>query len=163
MASPAKGVRRRVTLERTLRAGIEEVWELWTTREGIESWWGPEGFSVRVRALDLRPGGELLYTMSATAPEQVEFMKKAGMPVSVEHRLRYTDVVPQRRLAYLIQADFIPGVKPYEVATTIEFEQQPEGVRLVLTFDAMHDENWTERSVRGRASELDRLEARLRA
>jgi hypothetical protein len=31
-----------------------------------------------VRTLDLRPGGALVYTMTATAPAQVEFMKQAG-------------------------------------------------------------------------------------
>ena len=25
------------------KATLEEVWELWTTKDGIESWWGPEG------------------------------------------------------------------------------------------------------------------------
>lgn len=33
----------RVRLERTYDATIDEVWRLWTTREGIESWWGPRG------------------------------------------------------------------------------------------------------------------------
>jgi len=40
--------RRRVRLERTYQAPIEDVWELWTTKEGIESWWGPGGFRVTV-------------------------------------------------------------------------------------------------------------------
>jgi uncharacterized protein YndB with AHSA1/START domain len=60
------------------------VWALWTTKDGIESWWGPEGFSVTVQHLDLRPGGELRYTMTATAPDQVAFMRQAGMPLATE-------------------------------------------------------------------------------
>src|SRR5690606_12434828 len=28
--------RERITLERTLRAGVEKVWKLWTTKEGLE-------------------------------------------------------------------------------------------------------------------------------
>ena len=79
--------RPKLTLERTFQASIDEVWELWTTKEGIESWWGPEGFSVTVRDLDLRPGGELHYAMTATGTEQVEYMVKAGMQISTEHRL----------------------------------------------------------------------------
>ena len=35
----------KIVIERTYEASIEDIWELWTTREGIESWWGPEGFS----------------------------------------------------------------------------------------------------------------------
>jgi uncharacterized protein YndB with AHSA1/START domain len=149
--------RPKVTLERTYTASIEEVWELWTTKEGIESWWGPDGFSVAVRGLDLRSGGDLLYTMIAIAPEQIEFMARAGMPLTTEHRLTFTEVDPPRRLAYRDMADFIPGVEPYEVETVIELHEVPEGARMVLTFDRMHDDRWTELARLGRESELDRL------
>jgi uncharacterized protein YndB with AHSA1/START domain len=149
--------RRKVTLERTFNAPIQEVWDLWTTREGIESWWGPDGFSVTVRKIDLRPGGELLYAMTANAPDQIEFLKKAGMPVTTVSRLTYTEIDPPRRLAYSQTADFIPGVEPYEVPTTVELETTPQGVRLVLTFTAMHDERWTNLAVMGWESELGKL------
>jgi uncharacterized protein YndB with AHSA1/START domain len=100
LPSLTQPARRKVSIERTVNAAIDDVWDLWTTKEGIESWWGPEGFVAKVRKLDFRPGGELAYTMIATAPEQIEFLKKAGMPVTNEHRLTYTEAVPRRRLAY---------------------------------------------------------------
>ena len=74
--------KRRITIERTYRSSLEDMWELWTTKEGIESWWGPEGFTTTVHSLDLRAGGELRYAMTATGPEQVKFMKSAGMPLT---------------------------------------------------------------------------------
>ncbi len=157
MAPKTQDARRRVTLERTFAAPIDEVWELWTTKEGIESWWGPDGFAVKVHQLDLRPGGELVYAMTATAPDQMEFMKKAGMPATTVSRLSYTEVVPPRRLAYSQLVDFIPGVEPYEVPTTVELEEGPDGVRMVLSFTAMHDEHWTNLAVMGWESELGRL------
>ena len=153
----------KLTLERTFKASISEVWDLWTTRQGIEAWWGPEGFSVTVSALDLRPGGDLLYTMSAVEPEQMEYMVKAGMPLSTDHKLTFTDVDPPRRLAYRDMADFIPDVEPYEVETVIELFEVEDGVRMVLTFDAMHDDRWTKLAVMGRESELVRLAAILEA
>jgi len=155
--------RPKLTLERTFKASIDEVWELWTTGDGIESWWGPEGFSVAVSELDLRPGGDLLYTMSAVEPEQMEFMVKAGMPLSTDHKLTFTEVEPPRRLGYRDMADFIPGVEPYEVETLIELSEVEDGVRMVLTFDRMHDERWTELARMGRESELNRLAAVLAA
>ncbi len=157
MASQIEPARRRVTIERTFTAPVEDVWELWTTKDGIESWWGPDGFTVKVRRLDFRLGGELLYAMTATAPEQIEFLKKAGMPLTTESLVTYTDVVPLRRLSFTQLADFIPNVKPYEVATTVELETIALGVRLVLTLDAMHDENWTRMAVMGWESELGKL------
>jgi uncharacterized protein YndB with AHSA1/START domain len=128
-----------------------------TTARGIESWWGPDGFSVAVGALDLRPGGELAYTMSAVEPEQMEYMIKSGMPLMTEHRLKFIEVDPPRRLAYEEVADFIPGVEPYRVETLIALSEVDDGVRLVMTFDAMHDDRWTRLAVMGRENNLDRL------
>jgi len=149
--------RRRITIERTYDADVQDVWDLWTTKEGIESWWGPDGFSVRVRKLDLCPGGQLLYAMTATAPEQIAFMKNAGMPLTTEASITYTEIVPRRRLAYLHLADFIPGVKPYDILHVVELQPAGRSVRMVLTFDAMHDEEWTQRARMGWENELDKL------
>ena len=154
--------RPKLTLERTFRASIHEVWELWTTREGIEAWWGPDGFTVEVRSLELRAGGDLVYVMSAVAPEQIDYMKKAGMPVSTHHSLTFTEVSPPRRLAYVNTVDFVPDVEPYQIATLLELrEVAGGGTHLVLTFDAMHDDRWTQLARMGHESELDRLEALL--
>jgi uncharacterized protein YndB with AHSA1/START domain len=154
---------KRVTLERVYRADIQDVWDLWTTKAGIESWWGPGGFVVNVRKLDLKPGGELLYAMTAIDPPQVEFMKKAGMPVTQECRITFSEIVPRRRLAYVHLADFIPGVEPYDVATVVELLATAEGVRMVLTFDAMHSDEWTKMATMGWESELGKLAAVLEA
>jgi uncharacterized protein YndB with AHSA1/START domain len=148
---------RTVSLERTFEATIEEVWALWTTKEGLESWWGPEGFTTTVRKIDVRVGGELLYVMTATASAQVDFMKKAGMPLTTEQRVRYAAVDPYRRLAYTSLADFIPGVTPYDVATLVALYPNAQGVRMVVTIDAMHDEPWTRMAVAGWESQLVRL------
>jgi uncharacterized protein YndB with AHSA1/START domain len=157
LASQTQPARRRVSIERTFNAAIEDVWELWTTKEGIESWWGPDGFIVKVDRLNFRSGGELVYAMTATAPEQIAFLKKAGMPLTQLARVTYTQVVPLKRLAFTQLADFIPNVKPYEVAMTVDFDPTPGGVRMVLTLDAMHDEQWTKLAVMGWESELGKL------
>jgi uncharacterized protein YndB with AHSA1/START domain len=159
-SSPGKNV----TLERVYRASLKDVWDLWTTKDGIESWWGPGGFAVTVRHLDLRPGGELRYAMTAVDPEQVAFMRSEGMPVTTEARITYTEIVPRQRLAYEHAADFIPGVEPYLVAHLVELQQLAKGqVRMTLTIGVMHNEEWTERAVAGWESELVKLEALLRS
>jgi uncharacterized protein YndB with AHSA1/START domain len=151
---------RQITMERTYSASAQDIWDLWTTREGIESWWAPDGFSVEVTELDLRPGGRLRYAMTAVTRDMIEFMNRAGMPVSTEARKTFTEVVARERLAYLSLADFIPGVEPYEFATVVELEAGSQGVRLVMTVEPMHDDVWTGRLVKGRENELDNL-ARL--
>lgn len=151
--------RRRLTIERTYRASLEEVWALWTTKAGIESWWGPVGFDVKVRDIDLRPGGALVYVMTAVGPGEVAFMKQAGMPLSTEAKVSYTAVEPPHRLAYTTFTDFVPGVAPYDVETVVELIAVGDEVRMALTFDAMHDEAWTERARAGHESQLSKLDA----
>lgn len=152
--------RKKITLERTFDASIEEVWDLWTTKEGIESWWGPDGFATHVSKLELRPGGELVYAFTAIAPDQIAFLKNAGMPLTQIVRATYTEVVPPRRLAYTTLADFMPGVEPYDVDTAVDLIAGAAGVRVVLTLDAMHDEQWSKLVVTGWENELTKL-ARL--
>lgn len=155
--------RSRFSIQRTYRASIDEAWALWTTKSGIESWWGPEGFDVTVTSLDLRPGGELVYLMTAVAPAQVAFMKQAGMPLTSKCRVTYTEVSPPGRLAYKTLADFVPGVAPYEVATVVELVATSDGVTLTITFDAMHDDVWTQRARAGHESQLRKLDVMLAA
>lgn len=156
-------LRTSISLERRVEASPTDVWELWTTRDGIQSWWGPDGFTVMVHGLDVRPGGELDYSMRATGADQVDFMRKAGMPRETRHTLRFTEVDPPRRLAYVEMADFIPGVEPYEVHTSVELGVDGAGTRIIVTFDRMHDERWTQLALMGRESELGRLERLLAA
>jgi len=156
---PAQAPRspRQVSLERTFNAPVERVWELWTTKDGIEAWWGPEGFRVKVHELDPRKGGRLAYAMTATARDQIDFLKKAGMPLTTEVVVTFTDVVPLQLLAFRQGADFIPNVKPYELATEVCFQSSPQGVKMLVRLDAMHDEHWTQMAVAGWESQLGKL------
>ena len=151
------------SIQRAYAASIEEAWALWTTKSGIESWWGPEGFEVTVVSLDLRPGGDLVYRMTAIAPEQVAFMKRAGMPLTTECKVTYTEVSLPRRLAYKTLADFVPGLAPYEVATVVDLTAIADGVKLTVTFDAMHDDIWTQRARAGHESQMRKFDALLAA
>ncbi len=155
--------RPKLTLERTFHASPEEVWELWTTKENLEAWLGPDGFSVAVSELDLRPGGRFVYAMIAVAPEQVEFITKAGMPLVSESHSRYVEVDPPRRLVYREMVGFIPGVEPYEVETAVELKEVEGGTHMRLTFDAMHDTHWTEMGRLGRENAIRNMERVLAA
>jgi uncharacterized protein YndB with AHSA1/START domain len=163
MPTPPTPARAQFSLVRIYSASIDEAWALWTTKAGIESWWGPEGFDVTVTSLDLRPGGDLIYLMTAVAPDQVAFMKRANMPLTSQCRVTYTEVSPPGRLAYTTLADFVPAVAPYEVATVVELRATTDGVKLTITFDAMHDDVWTERARAGHESQMRKLDALLAA
>jgi uncharacterized protein YndB with AHSA1/START domain len=148
--------RRRITFERTFEAPVEDVWELWTTKAGVESWWGPEGFRVKVHAIDPRPGGEMRYLMTAVDPAIVEGMKRANLPLATEAKLTYREIAPFRRLSYFHAVDFVPGVAAYDVETVVQLAAGAAGVRMVVTIEAMHDARWTEMAVKGWESQLDK-------
>lgn len=149
--------RPKLTLERMYPASPEEVWEVLTTRDGIEAIMGPDGFKAEVQKLDLRPGGELVWTMTAVGREQVEYMTKAGLSLVTQQQARFVVVDAPRRLITIDVADFIPGVEPYEVETVFDLEPVAAGTHLVVTFDAMHDALWTENAKLGREQELRKI------
>jgi uncharacterized protein YndB with AHSA1/START domain len=153
----------KVVIERTYQARVEELWDLWTTKEGFESWWGPEGFRVEVYTLEARVGGKLHYNMIAHAPEQVEAMRLLNRPSSHEVHARFSEVKPLARLTITNTIDFLDEVSPYESNIAVEFFRSGEKVRMVVTLDPMHDEQFTRMSKMGFTSQLTKLERRFAA
>jgi uncharacterized protein YndB with AHSA1/START domain len=149
--------RRTMRFERFYDASVETVWELWTTKAGIESWWGPPGFSTEVTAIDVRPGGRIVYVMSASEPEMKEFLERQGQALATEQVLTIREAAPPRRLVTTNVVDFIPGVPAYEVGMTVDLEATATGTRLVVTLDAMHDQHWTEMASKGWEGQLENL------
>lgn len=144
-------------------AQVRDLWSLWTTREGFESWWGPQGFRVAVHKLDLRPGGELVYDMIASGPEQIEFMKKANMPLSHTTRARFGAIDPLRRLELVHVIDFVPGMQPYENQIRVEFSSERGAARMTITVEAHSTPEWTQRATLGMESQLTKVPGVLAA
>ena len=142
-------------VELLLDAPVEQVWELWTTAEGIASWFGPRGFEVEVTECDLRVGGSFVYIMRAS-PEMAAMMQSRGDGAVREIRSTFTVVEAPKRLAY--DSPWGSDV----MSTDVTFTETPDGVRMELVIDATRPE-MTEGADRGWISSLDRLAERLRA
>lgn len=155
------GVQASVVIERTYRARVEELWELWTTREGFESWWGPEGFRVEVHAIEPRVGGTLHYDMIADSPEMVQAMKAMGQPTRTATRGRFTELVPLESLAISHVIDFLPGVAPYENTIRVQLFASGPDVRMVVTLQPHPDPRMTGMAVDGFTSQLGKLDRRF--
>ena len=145
-------------MERTYRASVDELWELWTTKEGFESWWPPEGCRAEVHAIEACLNGELQYDMIAETPEMVAAMKELGLPASHVERARFSEFRPLERLVLAIMIDFLPGVAPYEGTLTVDFFPSGEWVRMVVTLSPMHDEEFTKMASEGLASQFRNLD-----
>ena len=150
-----------VVIERTYRARIEELWALWTTKAGFESWWGPEGFRVEVHVLEAREGGAIEYDMIADAPEAIAAMKAMGQPLSHGTRGTYAVFRPHERLRLVHVIDFVPGCEPYESLIDVGFSAAGDQARMVVTLHPHLDPHWTKMSVEGFSSQLTKLDRRF--
>lgn len=149
-----------LTIERTYPASAPELWDLWTTKEGFESWWGPDGFRTEVKAIEARLGGMLHYDMIADTPEMIEAMRAMGRPASHETSGRFSGFEPHRHLELTQIVDFVPGVKPYDFVMRVEFFPAGNSTRMVITLTRMHDDEMTRMSRMGFTSQLGKLDRR---
>ncbi|MFN4316234.1 MAG: SRPBCC domain-containing protein [Chitinophagaceae bacterium] len=72
---------------RLLDAPRELVWEVWTNPIHIKEWWGPEGFSLTTRAMNVQPGDVWDFIMH-------------GMGRDFVNKIEYTEVVKPSLLSY---------------------------------------------------------------
>lgn len=135
------------TIERAFRAPVEKVWRMWTTREGLETWFVPDGFVSTVEALDVRVGGRFAIRMR-----------------SAEHDLvnhgTYTVVQPHRELAWAWRFDIFlqPGESPYDVPIRVSLAPTPEGgTRMVFAQGPLASPEHTEGSRQGVLSNFEKM------
>ncbi|HEY0705399.1 MAG TPA: SRPBCC domain-containing protein [Polyangia bacterium] len=161
MSTPVSRSDAKVVIERTYQADIEDVWALWTTKEGFESWWGPQGFRAEVQEIEARVGGVLRYEMIADSPETIAALAKMGRPRSHPTNSRFTELQPRSRLVITSAIDFIPGVAPYESNIAVDLSAAGGRVRMVVTLDPMHTDEVTKMQTEGFTSQLTKLDTRF--
>jgi uncharacterized protein YndB with AHSA1/START domain len=150
---------RQFVIDRTLKAPMEKVWKMWTTKEGLEKWWGPHGFSCVVTHLDVRVGGRFEIVMTAMLPAIIAQLKASGVGATSVAKGDYTAVEVNRRLAYTNGIDFVPDIAPYMTNTIVDMNALPGGgTRLIVSNDAMHDEQWTLMATMGWTQQIGKLE-----
>lgn len=152
-----------VTFERRYEASLEDLWDLWTTKEGFESWWGPQGFRVAVHRIDPRDGGELNYDMIAVGADEIAYMRKANMAVAHATRGTFRKVAPLKSLELVHLIDFIPGLEPYEHRMRVEFFAEGTSVRMLITVEEHSTPEWTRAALAGMESQLTKVPAGLEA
>jgi uncharacterized protein YndB with AHSA1/START domain len=151
------------TIERNYRASANELWDLWTTKAGFESWWGPEGFCTDVHEIEPKAAGALHYTMRAATPEMIAAMQSMGSDPHHEVRARFSEFQPCRQLTLLSVVDFLPGVEVYESQIDVTFTAVQNGTRMVVTLYGMHSPDFTEMQKAGFTSQLGKLDRRYEA
>ena len=148
-----------LTITRVLNASRDRVWKAWTEPQQLAKWWGPEGFSTRVEALDFQEGGRWRYVM--IGPDGAEYPSEGTfLEISLFEKIVSSDEFGE---------DYQPPEPadlPQGIVTTIFFEEL-EG-KTKLTINMMHptieDKQKHEKMgvIAGWNSSLDGLEEHLK-
>ena len=150
----------KIVIERSYQARIEDVWDLWTTKQGFASWWGPQGFRSEVHELE-RVKVAPCATTDRGHPGDGRRDEADGGTVSHPAHSRFTEVKHHERLVLRNVIDFLPGVEPYESDIAVDFSSTGERVRMVVTLDPMHSEQFSKMQQEGFTSQLTKLDARF--
>ncbi|MBA3677828.1 MAG: SRPBCC domain-containing protein [Sphingosinicella sp.] len=151
-----------LVVERSYKADSKELWELWATKDGFESWWGPQGFRVDVHTIEARPDGALQYDMIAATPEMQAAMVKMGQPASTLCKGKFTEFRPEEHLTLTQMIDFLPDVPAHESRIDVDFIPAADGhVRMIVTMGQLYDAKTSGMQQQGFASQLTKLDKRF--
>ena len=135
---------------RILDAPRDLVWEVWTTPAHIKEWWGPNGFSLTTKSMNVGPGKIWDFVMH-------------GMGRDFDNKIEYTEVIKPSLLSYKHSGDR----EDYNFTVTVLFEEV-EGKTLltmksVFKSKAIIEElNRTVNAIEGGKQTLNRLENYLK-
>lgn len=92
-----------IVMEREFAAPPPIVFRAFSEAEAMRQWYGPDGFTITVIAMDFRVGGLFRFTMHA--PDGTDF----------PNRIEYREIVPAERLAYRHGVDVDVDPNAFEV------------------------------------------------
>jgi uncharacterized protein YndB with AHSA1/START domain len=116
-------VGREIVLSRVIDAPRSLVYAAWTDPDQIQNWFGPEGFAIETREIDLRPSGVWRFDMVAPGgtryTNRMLFLRmEAPVRIEVEHGSDQDD-------------------DPGRFRMLVTFDEQSDG-KTVLTLRQMH-------------------------
>ncbi|HEY2296465.1 MAG TPA: SRPBCC domain-containing protein [Jatrophihabitans sp.] len=125
-----------VTIERTIDAPVELIWQVWTDPEHFAAWYGPNGATIPLAKMDVRVGGTRLICMDVSTPNGPMQMWFAGeyREIIENKRLVYTESMSNQNGDIIDPADV--GMPPgHPITTEVRVELEPVGrrTRLLLT------------------------------
>ncbi len=114
---------REIVLVRVLDAARDAVFSAWTDADAFCQWFGPQGFTCTVRAMDVRPGGRARFDM--TSADGTVYT----------NRFDYLEIVPNERIVMDHGSDVDDD--PARFRVTLTFDEQADG-KTVLTLRQLH-------------------------
>jgi uncharacterized protein YndB with AHSA1/START domain len=95
-----------ITMEREFAAPPAAVFAAFGDTEALKQWYGPDGFTITVIAMDFRVGGLFRFTMHG--PDGTNY----------PNRIMYREIVRGERLVYRHDSDIDDDPRAFEVLVT---------------------------------------------
>ena len=111
---------REIVITRLINAPRELVFEVWTEREHLEKWWGPNGFTTTTSEFDFKPGGTWIHTMHG--PDGTDY----------PNEVYYEEIVKPERITYAHGGGDDIGVNDAQFHVTVTFEDEGGKTRLTM-------------------------------
>lgn len=137
-------------ITRRFQAPRELVYKAWTDPKHLPQWWGPQGFTITVQEVDIRPGGQWRFVMHG--PDGTDYV----------NIISFIEIHPPERLVY----SHGDGTEEESFRTTVTFEEEDQATKLTMRmrFNTAEELEWTVRehhAIEGAQSTLGRLEEQL--
>lgn len=125
--------------ERVFPVGRAALYDAFADPDKLARWWGPEGFSNRITAFDLRPGGIWLITM--TADNGTEF----------DNRWSFEEVVEGQRITarhhepvhfFTLEMEFADAGSGARLSWRMLFDRSEETEMLEKFLHAANEQNF---------------------
>lgn len=114
-----------VAHERRVDAAPELAWKAWTQPDLFARWFGPDGFTITVQEMDVRPGGRSRFLMHG--PDGTDY----------PNRIVYRTVETAKRLDYLHGGDIDDDPSAFEVEVTFVPDGDGTLIRMQSRFPSM--------------------------
>lgn len=75
-------------MTRIFKAPVKLLWDVWTHPEHIAQWWGPDGFTSTIHAMDFREGGE--WNLTLHGPDGTNY----------PNRSIFKEIIPEKKLVF---------------------------------------------------------------
>ncbi|MEW6603177.1 MAG: SRPBCC family protein [Thermoproteota archaeon] len=138
---------REITTTRIFDAPRELVFKMWTDPKYIVQWWGPNGFTITIYEMDVRPGGVWQFVMHG--PDGTDYKNK----------FIYDEIVMPERIAY----SHVSGPQ-FRAIVTFDDQDSKTKVTVWMTFESAEErDNVVKKygAIEGLNQTLGRLEQQL--
>ncbi|MCB9047311.1 MAG: SRPBCC domain-containing protein [Chitinophagales bacterium] len=114
-------------ISRVIHAPRELVFKMWTDPEHMPKWWGPNGFTNTIHAMEHGTGGFCDYTMHD--PDGKDW----------PNYQRYREVIPNEKIEYMHGSTVDDVEKGFHVVVNFEDIEGATRISMLMTFESAED------------------------